>query len=119
MRHASCLRFNIYKDKALGLTYKAYVNAMEENDVYTLSAKLESKSPVIMEWLSTPVIEVTQASNEMLDYGGHWSGEFRRQITPWVTGVHLRESRVGTTSHAHFPGLIIPTVESKFLIKTE
>lgn len=102
----------IYKDKALGLTYKAYVNAMEENDVYTLSAKLESKSPVIMEWLSTPVIEVTQASNEMLDYGGHWSGEFRRQITPWVTGVHLRESRVGTTSHAHFPGLIIPTVES-------
>ena len=65
-----------------------------------------------MEWLSAPVIEVTQASEEMVDYGGHWGGEFRRQVTPWVTGIHLRESRVGTTSHAHFPGLIVQTIES-------
>jgi alpha-galactosidase len=102
----------IFKDKALGLTYTAYVNAMKDNDVYALSSKVESKDKVILEWLSAPVIEVTQASEEMVDYGGHWSGEFRRQVTPWVTGIHLRESRVGTTSHAHFPGLIVPTIES-------
>ena len=102
----------IFKDKALGLTYTAYVNAMKDNDVYALSSKVESKDKVILEWLSAPVIEVTQASEEMVDYGGHWSGEFRRQVTPWVTGIHLRESRVGTTSHAHFPGLIVPTTQS-------
>ena len=101
-----------YNDKALGLTYTATINAYEENDVYALSAKLESKSPIIMEWFSAPVVEVSQTSKEMVDYGGHWSGEFRSQVTPWVTGVHLRESRVGTTSHAHFPGLLIPTIES-------
>ncbi|MDP6973876.1 MAG: alpha-galactosidase [Gammaproteobacteria bacterium] len=101
-----------YNDKALGLTYTATINAYEENDVYALSAKLESKSPIIMEWFSAPVVEVSQTSKEMVDYGGYWSGEFRSQVTPWVTGVHLRESRVGTTSHAHFPGLLIPTIES-------
>ena len=85
---------------------------MKDNDVYALSSKVESKDKVILEWLSAPVIEVTQASEEMVDYGGHWSGEFRRQVTPWVTGIHLRESRVGTTSHAHFPGLIVPTTQS-------
>ena len=101
-----------YNDKALGLTYTATINAYEENDVYALSAKLESKSPIIMEWFSAPVVEFSQTSKEMVDYGGYWSGEFRSQVTPWVTGVHLRESRVGTTSHAHFPGLLIPTIES-------
>jgi alpha-galactosidase len=98
-----------YKDKELGLTYSASINVYEENDIFSLSAKLESKNPIVMEWLSAPVIEVSQTSKEMVDYGGYWSGEFRCQATPWVTGVHLRESRVGTTSHAHFPGLLIPT----------
>jgi len=102
----------VFKDKALGLIYTAKIEASEGYDVFALSAKIESQNPIIMEWLSAPVIGVTQDSNEMVDYGGHWSGEFRRQITPWVTGVHLRESRVGTTSHAHFPGLIIPTIGS-------
>ena len=98
----------IYKDKELGLTYTAKIDSMEEHDVFALEAKIESKNPIIMEWLSAPVIEVSQNSNEIVGYGGHWGGEFRRQITPWVTGTHLRESRVGTTSHAHFPGLLIP-----------
>ena len=102
----------VFKDKDLGITYTAGIDALYEDDVYALNAKINSNNPIIMEWLSAPVIEAPQTSNEMLDYGGHWGSEFRSQRTPWVTGVHLRESRVGTTSHAHFPGLMIPTAGS-------
>lgn len=102
----------VFKDKDLGITYTAGIDALYEDDVYALNAKIDSNNPIIMEWLSAPVIEAPQTSNEMLDYGGHWGSEFRSQRTPWVTGVHLRESRVGTTSHAHFPGLMIPTAGS-------
>ena len=102
----------VFKDKNLGVTYTAGIDALYEDDVYALNAKIDSNNPIIMEWLSAPVIEAPQTSNEMLDYGGHWGSEFRSQRTPWVTGVHLRESRVGTTSHAHFPGLMIPTAGS-------
>ena len=102
----------VFKDKNLGVTYTAGIDALYEDDVYALNAKINSNNPIIMEWLSAPVIEAPQTSNEMLDYGGHWGSEFRSQRTPWVTGVHLRESRVGTTSHAHFPGLMIPTAGS-------
>ena len=102
----------VFKDKDLGITYTAGIDALYEDDIYALNAKINSNNPIIMEWLSAPVIEAPQTSNEMLDYGGHWGSEFRSQRTPWVTGVHLRESRVGTTSHAHFPGLMIPTAGS-------
>ena len=102
----------VFKDKDLGITYTAGIDALYEDDVYALNAKINSNNPIIMEWLSAPVIEAPQTSNEMLDFGGHWGSEFRSQTTPWVTGVHLRESRVGTTSHAHFPGLMIPTAGS-------
>ena len=102
----------VFKDKDLGITYTAGIDALYEDDVYALNAKIDSNNPIIMEWLSAPVIDAPQTSNEMLDYGGHWGSEFRSQRTPWVTGVHLRESRVGTTSHAHFPGLMIPTAGS-------
>lgn len=102
----------VFKDKDLGITYTAGIDALYEDDVYALNAKIDSNNPIIMEWLSAPVIEAPQTSNEMLDYGGHWGSEYRSQRTPWVTGVHLRESRVGTTSHAHFPGLMIPTAGS-------
>ncbi|MDC6455624.1 alpha-galactosidase [Candidatus Pseudothioglobus singularis] len=98
-----------YIDKALGLTYIASITAYSSNNIFALSAKIESDNPINMEWLSTPVIAASQGSNEMIDYGGQWGGEFRKQLTPWVTGVHMRESRSGTTSHANFPGLIIPS----------
>ena len=98
----------IYTDKKLGLTYTADINAA--SDVYILSAKLDSAKPIFVEWFSTPVIAASQNSSEMIDYGGQWSGEFRSQVTPWVMGAHLRESRVGTTSHANFPGLLIPSI---------
>ncbi|MCS5590574.1 MAG: alpha-galactosidase [Candidatus Thioglobus sp.] len=99
-----------YVDKKLDLTYTASISAFD--DVYVLSAKLDSKKPIFMEWFSAPVIAVSQNSCEMVDYSGQWIGEFRSQITPWVTGAHLRESRVGTTSHANFPGLLIPSIGS-------
>ena len=98
-----------YIDKALGLTYIASITAYSSNDIFALSAKIESDNPINMEWLSTPVIAASQSSNEMIDYGGQWGGEFRKQINAVGHRSHMRESRSGTTSHANFPGLIIPS----------
>ena len=42
---------------------------MEEHDVFALEAKIESKNPIIMEWLSAPVIEASQNSNEIVTMG--------------------------------------------------
>ena len=102
----------IYSDESLEQTYTLTISAFEDSNMLTLNAKIDSKKPIFMDWLSTPVIQVPQNSNEMIDYGGQWSGEFRSQTTPWVTGTHLRESRSGTTSHANFPSLLIPTIGS-------
>ena len=102
----------IYSDESLEQTYTLTISAFEESNMLTLNAKIDSKKPIFMDWLSAPVIQVPQNSNEMIDYGGQWSGEFRSQTTPWVTGTHLRESRSGTTSHANFPSLLIPTIGS-------
>ena len=102
----------IYSDESLEQTYTLTISAFEDSNMLTLNAKIDSKKPIFMDWLSAPVIQVPQNSNEMIDYGGQWSGEFRSQTTPWVTGAHLRESRSGTTSHANFPSLLIPTIGS-------
>jgi alpha-galactosidase len=102
----------VFLDKAIEQTYTLTIISFEESNTFSLSAKIDSKKPIFMDWFSAPVILAPQNSNEMIDYGGQWGGEFRSQITPWVTGTHLRESRSGTTSHANFPGLLIPTIES-------
>ena len=102
----------IYSDESLEQTYTLTISAFEDSNTLTLNAKIDSKKPIFMDWLSAPVIQVPQNSNEMIHYGGQWSGEFRSQTTPWVTGTHLRESRSGTTSHANFPSLLIPTIGS-------
>ena len=102
----------IYSDESLEQTYTLTISAFEDSNTFTLNAKIDSKKPIFMDWLSAPVIQVSQNSNEMIDYSGQWGGEFQNQITPWVTGAHLRESRSGTTSHANFPSLLIPTIGS-------
>ena len=102
----------IYSDESLEQTYTLTISAFEDSNTLTLNAKIDSKKPIFMDWLSAPVIQVSQNSNEMIDYSGQWGGEFQNQITPWVTGAHLRESRSGTTSHANFPSLLIPTIGS-------
>lgn len=101
-----------YTDSKLELTYTTTIIAFEDSNMFSLSAKIDSKKPIFMDWFSAPVMPASQNSNKMIDYGGQWSGEFQCQTTPWVTGVHFRESRSGTTSHANFPGLLVPTAES-------
>jgi len=102
----------IYADEAIDQTYTLTIIKFEESNTFSLSAKIDSKKLIFMDWFSAPVMLAPQNSHEMIDYGGQWSGEFRSQTTQWVTGVHLRESRSGTTSHANFPGLLVPTIGS-------
>jgi alpha-galactosidase len=102
----------IYKDSALELTYTATIIAFEDSNMFSLMARIDSNNSIIIDWLSAPVLPAPQSSCEMIDYGGQWCSEFQSQTNPWTMGARLRESRTGTTSHANFPGLLIPTIGS-------
>ena len=102
----------IYSDADLELTYTATITAFEASNMFSLTARIDSNNSIFMDWLSAPVLPAPQNSNEMIDYGGQWCGEFQRQTNRWTTGARLRESLTGTTGHANFPGLLIPTIGS-------
>ncbi|GAB4354040.1 MAG: hypothetical protein Kow0026_12460 [Oricola sp.] len=59
-----------------------------------------------LRWLSAGAVPVPDSLPRMLDHGGRWTGEFRRQETRFRTGQLVRESREGRTGHAHFPGIV-------------
>ena len=59
-------------------------------------------------WLAA-AIPVPASLTRIIDHGGRWCGEFRRQETRFVTGRHVRESHEGRTGHAHFPGAVFAT----------
>lgn len=96
------------RDEALGLTYTAHFALDRETGMIEASGVLESDAPQRVEWLAAPVFPAPQFSDEMIDVAGRWIGEFQLQRTPWSAGVRMRESRVGRTDHAHFPGVIVP-----------
>ena len=102
----------IYRDPTLELTYTATMIAFEASNMFSLLARIDSNNSIFMDWLSAPVLPAPQNSNEMIDYGGQWCGEFQSQTNRWTMGARLRESRTGTTGHANFPGLLIPTIGS-------
>ncbi|QKV20598.1 alpha-galactosidase [Oricola thermophila] len=56
-------------------------------------------------WLCAGAVPVPDCLSRIVDHGGRWTGEFRRQETRFRVGQHVRESREGRTGHAHFPGV--------------
>jgi len=96
------------EDKTNHLTYIAQIALHPETGVITLTAKVKSDRLIHMHWLAAPVLPAPQTADEMIDFSGRWCGEFQPNHTPWSAGIRMRESRVGRTDHAHFPGLIIP-----------
>lgn len=95
-------------DTALGLTYRAYFDATPETGVISLSAEIEAQSPLMIDWLTAPVLPGPQLCDEMIDVSGRWCGEFQLQRIKWTAGAHLRDNRTGRTGHEHFPGLVLP-----------
>ncbi|NNE53610.1 MAG: alpha-galactosidase [Sulfitobacter sp.] len=95
-------------DAGKGLTYVAQIGFDPQTHVVTLTARLISDGPMHLQWLAAPVLPAPQLSDEMIDFGGRWCGEFQINRTQWSPGTRLRESRTGRTGHEHFPGLILP-----------
>lgn len=97
-----------YHDDKAAISYQAEITADSYSNIITLQASLKSHQPILVHWLAAPVLPAPQFSDELIDVSGRWCREFQLNYVPWSPGVHLRESRLGRSSHEHFPALIIP-----------
>lgn len=97
----------LFIDQNLNLSYELNVESVGQT--FALQAGLKSDKPIFVEWLAAPVLPAPADSAETLEFSGRWCGEFQINRAPWLAGARLRESRLGRTSHEHFPGLIIPS----------
>ena len=97
-----------FVDRTLELQYQLSVEVV--GNAFALQASLEAKTPILIEWLAAPVIPAPLDAVETIEFSGRWCGEFQMSRVPWVAGIRLRESRLGRTSHEHFPGLILPSI---------
>jgi len=70
-----------------------------------LSTSAEPTNGHRVGWLSSGAVPVPASLPRILDHGGRWTSEFRRQETRFQLGQYVRESREGRTGHAHFPGI--------------
>lgn len=95
-------------DGALGLTWTARFRADPATGMIEAVAAIEADRPLRLHWLAAPVLPAPQPADEIIDFAGRWCGEFQPVRTPWSAGIRARESRVGRTDHAHFPGVILP-----------
>ncbi|MEX1663344.1 alpha-galactosidase [Thioclava sp. 15-R06ZXC-3] len=99
----------VYRDAALGVSYRADFALDAATGMITARAALESETPITLHWLSAPVFPAPQLCDEMLEFSGRWCGEFQITATPWAPGQRVRDNHTGRTGHEHFPGLILPT----------
>ncbi|SNR27558.1 alpha-galactosidase [Puniceibacterium sediminis] len=95
-----------HRDAGLGLRYGAHFEPCRDSHVIRAWAELMADQHVRLDWLAAPVLPAPQDGG-MVDVSGRWIGEFRLNKVGWRPGVHLRESRLGRTDHAHFPGLLL------------
>ena len=80
-------------------------------DVLEASTELVNTghTDISLQWLACPALPAPDTSDHMIGFEGRWCQEFQTQEIPWNRGLHVRENRLGRTSHEHFPGLIVPT----------
>ena len=98
----------IYRDEHLGITYGAVFATEPTTHMLTLSAYLESDTDIIVDWLSAPVLPCSRQGDTIMDFTGRWCGEMGVNKTPWTDGIRTRESRIGRSSHEHFPAVLLP-----------
>lgn len=99
----------VYKDTSHGLTYTLHITVYGDSNVVALWAELHSDHPVVVDWFAAPVLPAPENSDHMIDFAGRWCGEMQPVTVPWTFGIRQRESRMGRSSHEHYPTLILPT----------
>ena len=98
-------------DTSSELRLSIHISLDQKSGVLQCKSSLanEGSSNVVLNWLSCPVFPGPTDSLRMLGFKGRWCQEFQIQEILWRDGQHVRENRLGRTSHEHFPGLIVPT----------
>ena len=89
---------------ALGLSLRlAFVDAVLVGEASLTN--LHSSRPIMVHRLSAPTLPVAEHANRILGFGGRWIGEFDAFEVLWHPGRHVREGRLGRSSHEHFPAI--------------
>ena len=99
------------KDKVAGLALVSTFELNAETDMLQVKSSLtnENDEAFCLEWMACPVLPAPDNSSHLIGFHGRYCQEFRMQEVPWVKGGHVRENRLGRTSHEHFPGVMVPT----------
>jgi alpha-galactosidase len=103
----AALIFTLF-DEAYGLTYRATFSANPASGIIEAQATLHSAKPVVVNFLSAPVMAVPGSTTHLIEYAGRWTQEFGERLVPITRGVHMRQSRRGRTGHDHFPAMLFP-----------
>ncbi len=103
----SALTFTLVDENA-GLTYLATFSANDASGIIEAEATLQSAKPVVVNFLSAPVMAVPASTTHLIEYAGRWTQEFGERLVPVTRGVHMRKSQRGRTGHDHFPAVLFP-----------
>ncbi|MEM7300003.1 MAG: alpha-galactosidase [Pseudomonadota bacterium] len=91
-----------------GLAYSAQFDGSCASGVVRASASIEglSKTGLVCDWLSAPVLPLPDNTSEIIDFAGRWTREFGENRTSIARGSYHRENRRGRTGHDHFPAFM-------------
>ncbi|HEX2581996.1 MAG TPA: alpha-galactosidase [Dongiaceae bacterium] len=96
------------QDHQTALTLEMHLSLASETGLLSAFTVLtnDADQALVVNWLSCPVLPCLPGDIELLAWGGRWCAEFQRSQVPWRKGCFTTESRLGRTSHEHFPGLV-------------
>lgn len=97
-----------YKTDDDSFRYIARFETFQDSGIIAVTAAIKAQEDIRLHWLAAPVMPASQSSREMIDFAGHWCGEFKQVHTNWNSGIRCRENRTGRTGHENFPALLIP-----------
>ena len=97
-------------DHPAGLQLHMKLRLCADTDVLELGSTLVNlgENAYRLDWLACPVLPAPAAGETIRGFYGRWCQEFQLQDIPWRKGLHIRENRLGRTSHEHFPALLLP-----------
>lgn len=102
-----------FNDAALGVSYQAtFTQAID--GLWKLSSKLDCEEEIQVHWLAAPVLPCADHTPRIMEFGGHWCGEFALHERSFGPSALVRENRTGRTGHEHFPGLMTASKASNF-----
>jgi len=101
--------------RGLALDFTCKLDPASGVSVFSSTLTNEGDTDVIVDWMSAPVIPVSQHFSEYLHFHGRWCAEFAIDRRAVPMGLVKTENRRGRTSHEAFPGIIMlaPTTDQE------